>query len=134
MTDHHDTKRAETNHEALELQYCPACQKYIFYPRELCPYCLEAKPEWKGVSGRGRVYSYTVVRQSALKEFVKKVPYIYAIVELDEGVRIPTTIIGCPVDEIEIGMPVELAGKRGAAPFFSVHGRQDECRNGDVKG
>ena len=120
MKDHHDAKPIGTNHDVLELQYCPVCEKYIFYPRELCPYCLDVRPEWKEVSGRGRIYSYTVVRKSALREFEKKVPYIYAIVELDEGVRIPTTIINCPIETIAIDMPVELAGRKGAAPIFSV--------------
>jgi uncharacterized protein len=115
MISHDDAKLYEKDHDALELQYCPNCEKYIFYPRELCPYCLEAKPQWKKASGRGEIYSYTVVRKSALKEFDRKVPYIYAIVELDEGVRIPTTIVGCPIDEVKIGMPVEYAGKIGAA-------------------
>jgi len=92
----------------MKLQYCPSCKRYIFYPRELCPYCLAIKPDWKEVSGRGSVYSYTIVRWSALKSFENKVPYIYAIVELDEGVRMPTNIVDCPVDAVEIGMPVEI--------------------------
>ncbi len=59
--------------------------------------------------GRGTIYSHTAVRRSSLPEFEDRVPYTYAIVELHEGIRIPTNIIDCPVDQVRIGMPVELA-------------------------
>lgn len=106
----HDQKSKSTVGGArpFKLQYCPACRKYIFYPRELCPYCLEIKPEWKDAAGRGTVYSYTVVRWSALKSFEKRVPYIYALVDLEEGVRVPTNIVDCAISEVRIGMPVEV--------------------------
>ena len=107
-----DQNRKDTTletHKTLEVQYCPACEKYIFYPRELCPYCLEVEPAWKEASGRGELYSYTVVRRSALEAFEKKVPYIYALVDLDEGVRVPTRIVDCPIDQVKIGMAVEVA-------------------------
>jgi hypothetical protein len=93
----------------LKLQYCPACEKYIFFPRESCPYCLQVVPEWKETEGRGTVYSYTTVRRSALPEFAARVPYTYAIVELHEGIRLPSNIVDCPVDKVRIGLPVELA-------------------------
>lgn len=93
----------------LKVQYCPDCDKYIFFPREICPYCLETTPEWKTTCGRGRIYSHTIVRRSALKEFEGKTPYIYAIIELYEGFRMPANIVQCPVDKIKIGLPVELA-------------------------
>jgi len=109
MTDSSRIECYKKGRDMLEIQYCPACEKYIFFPRELCPYCLQVKPEWKETSGWGRVYSYTVVRRSSLEEFVKKVPYIYAIVELQEDIRMSSNIVDCPVDKIKIGMPVELA-------------------------
>ncbi len=91
------------------LQYCPECQKYIFYPRESCPHCLQPGLEWKSISGQGRVYSYAIVNVTALPEFKDKVPYIYAVIELAEGVRLPSNIIGCPLDKIQVGMPVQIA-------------------------
>lgn len=93
----------------LEIQYCPDCDKYIFFPREMCPYCLAVIPEWKTTCGRGRIYSHTIVRRSALREFADRTPYIYAIVELHEGFRMPANIVQCPVEKIKIGLPVELA-------------------------
>lgn len=102
-------KLPEKGHTELAVQFCPACEKYIFYPREFCPYCLEVRPEWRECTGRGIIYSYTIVRKSLLQEFEDRVPYTYAIVELHEGIRIPTNIIDCPVDQVRIGLPVELA-------------------------
>jgi len=87
-------------------QYCPSCTRYVFYPRERCPYCWESDLDWQPLSGLGRVYSYTVVRVSALPEF--QPPYVYALVDLDEGVRLATNIEDCPLDCIEVGMPVRL--------------------------
>ena len=94
---------------SLSIQYCPLCQQYIFYPRELCPHCWQGGMEWKKSSGRGQVYTYTIVRKSYLPEFAHRVPYIYALVELEEGIRIPSNIIDCPVEQVKIGLPVELA-------------------------
>ncbi len=109
MTLDNGEKWFKKGRTALKIQYCPACEKYIFFPREMCPYCLEVKPEWKETTGRGIIYSYTTVRRSSLSEFQDRVPYTYAMVELHEGIRIPTNIINCPVDRVRIGMPVELA-------------------------
>jgi uncharacterized OB-fold protein len=92
----------------LWLQYCPSCQKFIFYPRSLCPYCLEPELEWKTVSGQGKVYSYTIVYVSALPEFQEEIPYIYAVIELAEGVKMPSNLVDCPLDKVHVDLPVEL--------------------------
>ncbi len=93
----------------LWLQFCPVCNQYIFYSRERCPHCLQDSLEWKPVKGRGRLHSYTVVHVSALPEFKDQVPYICALVELDEGVRMPSNLIDCSLDKIQIEMTVEMA-------------------------
>lgn len=93
----------------LCLQYCPACKQYIFYPREHCPHCLQSGLEWQEVTGKGRVYSYTIVHVSALPDFQSKTPYIYALIELAEGIRMPSNLIDCPLDKVKVGLPVELA-------------------------
>lgn len=106
---------------SLSIQYCPACAQYIFYPRERCPHCWQGMPEWRKTSGRGTVYTYTIVRKSYLPEFAPRVPYIYALVELEEGIRIPSNIMDCPVEQVKIGMPVELAWAQadfGLVPVF----------------
>ncbi|NLO22044.1 MAG: hypothetical protein GX119_08595 [Syntrophomonadaceae bacterium] len=108
---------------SLSIQYCPTCAQYIFYPRALCPHCWQGVPEWKESSGRGKVYTYTVVRKSYLPEFASRVPYIYALVELAEGIRLPSNIIDCPVEQIRIGMQVELAWVQGDFGFIPVFRR-----------
>jgi uncharacterized OB-fold protein len=90
------------------LQQCSHCNKFIFYPRSICPDCLESDLDWKPVCGKGRVYSYTVVYVSALPGFVSETPYIYAIIELEEEIRMPGTIIDCPIGEVRVNMPVEF--------------------------
>ncbi|MCU1501496.1 MAG: acyl dehydratase [Ilumatobacteraceae bacterium] len=92
--------------EEVRLQRCRACNAWVFYPRPRCPSCLSDDLEWHTVSGRGTVYSYTVARQATHPAFAAQVPQLLAIVELDEGVRMTTTLVGLGPDEIRIGLPV----------------------------
>ena len=91
----------------LQLQHCGACGSFIYYPRDRCPQCLSETLEWRPVSGKGKVYSYTVVRRASVRSFGDK-PYVLAIVELDEGVRLTTNIEAGP-ESIKVGMPVTVA-------------------------
>jgi uncharacterized OB-fold protein len=91
----------------LRLQRCRACGQPFLYPRTLCPHCLSDDLEWTTASGRGRVYTYTVVRRPAHPAFGNDVPYVLAIVELEEGPRLVTNIVGVPPEEVRIGMAVE---------------------------
>ena len=109
MTDYKDTYWHYISSGKLCLQFCPACKQYIFYPRGLCPNCLQSGLEWKEVTGKGRVYSYTIVHVSALPDFQNEIPYIYALIELAEGVRMPSNLIDCPMDKVRVGLSVELA-------------------------
>lgn len=95
---------AARRHE-LSLQRCGACHKFIYYPRERCSHCFSDKLGWERVSGRGKVYSYTVVRRASSRAFDQ--PYVLAIVELDEGVRM-TTDIEAPPESVKVGMPVAV--------------------------
>jgi len=88
------------------LQYCLDCRRFVYYPRERCPYCWQDRLDWQPVSGLGTVHSYTIVRVSALPEFHP--PYIYALVDLTEGVRMAANIEDCSLDRIQVGMPVHL--------------------------
>jgi uncharacterized OB-fold protein len=90
----------------LQLQHCGGCQSFIYYPRDRCPHCLSDQLEWRPVSGKGKVYSYTTVRRASVRSFADK-PYVLAIVELDEGVRM-TTNIEAPPETVKIGMPVTV--------------------------
>jgi uncharacterized OB-fold protein len=93
---------AARRHE-LSLQRCAACKAFIYYPRERCPHCFSDRLSWERVSGRGKVYSYTVVRRASSRAFAE--PYVLAIVELEEGPRMTTNIDAAP-ESVKVGMPV----------------------------
>ncbi len=95
------------NKGELWLQYCPECQRYIFYPRSHCPGCWSQHWEWHRSQGKGRIYSYSVIRVSSLGGD-GEVPYIYALITLDEGVRMASRIVDCGLQEAAVDMPVEM--------------------------
>lgn len=88
------------------------CSSFIYYPRPFCPRCPGDELEWREASGRGRVYTYTVVRRAATPAFADRVPHVLALVELEEGPRVVTNIVGCRPEEVRIGMPVRAAFER----------------------
>ena len=97
---------AAKRHE-LKLQHCAGCGAFIYYPRPRCPQCMSAELNWERVSGRGTVYSYTIVRRASTRSFADG-PYVLAIVELAEGPRLTTNIVA-PAESVKIGMPVMVA-------------------------
>jgi uncharacterized OB-fold protein len=74
----------------------------------ICPACHSAEFEWVAAGGGGTVYTYTVVHHPTHPAFADKVPYVVAVVELDEGPRIVTNITNCPVEEVRGGMRVSI--------------------------
>lgn len=92
----------------LLLKHCAACGLHHFYPRELCPHCHSDRVDWSESKGAGTVYSYTVAHRAAGPAFKADAPYVVAVVELDEGPRMMTNIIGCPPDAVSIGARVEV--------------------------
>ena len=92
----------------LRLQKCRACGALRYYPRALCPSCLSADTEWVLSSGQGTVYTYTVTYQNQSAGFRDELPYVLAYVELDEGVRLLTNIVGCAPDNVATGMRVSV--------------------------
>ncbi len=90
----------------LRLQSCPR-DGFFFYPRSVCPRCLGDDWEWKDTSGRGTVYSYTIDRVGLDPTQRMRVPLVVAIVELEEGPRLTTNIVGCQPDDVAVGQVVE---------------------------
>jgi uncharacterized OB-fold protein len=90
----------------LRIQRCDACGEYVFYPRALCPRCHAGSLAWVAASGDGTIYSYTVVHQ-AYGPFAGGVPFVVALVELAEGPRMMTRIVGEP-EAVKIGAPVRV--------------------------
>lgn len=92
----------------LVLQHCADCDRPIHYPRVACPHCGSARVGWRPASGRGTVYSYTVVVNNAPSAFLADMPYVVAVIELAEGVRMLSNIVGCDPEDLVCDMPVEV--------------------------
>ncbi len=91
----------------VRIQRCTACGKYVFYPRANCPFCLSHDLEWQRVSGNGTVYTFTVARRPTAPPFADEVPQKIAVVELEEGPRLTTTLVNVEPEAIKIGMAVK---------------------------
>ena len=92
----------------LYIQRCRACGTKRHYPRALCPKCLSDDTEWLRCAGTGQVYTFTITYQNQAPGFREQLPYVMAYVELDEGVRLLTNIVGCAPDSVRIGMRVRV--------------------------
>jgi len=95
--------------ERLILQKCISCGEHIFYPRIACPHCAADNLEWVEVSGKGTVYSFTVVEANAPSAFLDDMPYVVAVIRLQEGVQMLSNVIGCDPHSVVCDMPVEVA-------------------------
>ena len=95
-----------TKRHELVMPRCKTCDQKFFYPLEDCPKCLSNNLEWVQVSGKGRLHSFTIIRQPANPVFIEDVPYIYAMVQLDEGPRMISTVVQCDIEDAEIDMPL----------------------------
>ena len=88
----------------LLVRKCTACGEAHHYPRTICPFCFSDKTEWITASGRGTLYSYSVMRRAP-------VPYAMAYVTLAEGPTMMTNIVDCAFDKLRIGQDVKLVFK-----------------------
>jgi len=93
----------------LVIQRCNDCRQHYFYPRPLCPHCLSRNVEWTQVSGRGRLHTF-VINHRPPRNFPVPAPFIIGIVELDEGPRLMSNIVGVAADPnaVRCDMPVEV--------------------------
>ena len=93
----------------LLIQHCVSTGKYQFPPTTFCQGAGLERPEWVEASGRGRVFSWIVVRHPTPKDiYADEVPYAVALVELEEGCRITGNLVGVDVDAITADMPVQV--------------------------
>jgi len=97
---------AAKRHE-LVMPRCKTCDHVYFYPRSECPQCLSSDQEWVQVTGRGRLHSFTIIRQPANAAFTGDVPYVYAVVQLAEGPRMVSNIVECDLEALKVDMPLE---------------------------
>lgn len=101
----------------LVIQRCPECGEALFFARTVCPRCHRGTPEWIEAAGTGTVYSFSIVTRSAIPGYADEVPYVVALIELDEGVRLMANVVNVGTDAVRIGM-------RGRIIF---EGRRDEA-------
>jgi uncharacterized OB-fold protein len=92
----------------LELPRCNGCGKMWFPPSQSCPHCLVADFTWTPVSGVGKVYSFVTYHRVYHPAFAQDVPYVVALVELAEGPRLLTNIVGVPPEAVTCDMPVKV--------------------------
>lgn len=92
----------------LLLQKCNSCQTLQFYPRGVCSSCLSSNLTWQQASGQGTVYSFTVNHRPPHPGFADMLPFVTAIIELEEGVRMMSNIVQCDPGHVAIGMPVAV--------------------------
>ena len=92
----------------LLLPRCSSCNRFWFPPSERCPHCLSADFAWVESKGKGRIYSFVVYTRVYHPAFADDVPYVVAIVELDEGPRLLSNIVGTPSDKIACDVRVRV--------------------------
>lgn len=90
--------QAAANDGQFLIKYCPSCARHHWYPRAHCPHCGASETQWVEASGKGSVYSYTVLRRAGER--------IVAYVTLDEGPTMFTNVVDCAPDDVLIGQRV----------------------------
>ena len=110
----------------LVIQTCDNCSEFQFYPRGICANCWSYDIQWYKSTGKGTVWSYTVTYQNRTPGFAEDVPYVLALVELEEGVKMFTNIVDCEPRDVSIGMEVEVtfvqANNQISIPYFKPVG------------
>jgi uncharacterized OB-fold protein len=113
----------------LLFQRCSDCG-HIRYPASfICPECLSSAGEWVESQGAGKIYSYVVFRRAFHPSVVSRVPYVVAVVELDEGPSFLTNIVDCEPEQVECDQQVKLKWEKASGevflPMFRLANKQD---------
>jgi len=107
-----------TTEGKLLLKKCNDCSEIHYYPRTICPFCFSDNTVWIEASGKGSIYSYSVIRRA-------EIPYVIAYVTLEEGPTMMTNIIDCDLDSVRIDMSVTVSfvdtGEGNALPMFTLN-------------
>lgn len=106
----------------LRIPRCRSCGRHFFYPRPDCPHCGSSDTEWVTSDGTATLYSYVISHRPA-PGFAAEVPYVIAVVQLPEGVRMMTNIVGVDPDpdQLPLDLPLRVVfEKRGdvSVPLF----------------
>ncbi len=94
----------------LWLRHCKTCDKAYFYPRDICPLCFSRDTDWIQASGKGTLYTFGLVHQIPRPTYTGPLPFVIAMVELEEGPIMPTNIVDVDAtpEALKVGMSVEV--------------------------
>lgn len=92
----------------LRIQRCADCGQYQFYPRIICTRCMSLRIEWVTAAGRGEVLSFTIITRPVSEAYAADIPYVVALIQLEEGPVMMSNVVNCEPESVEIGMPVEV--------------------------
>ncbi|OUC94025.1 Zn-ribbon domain-containing OB-fold protein [Streptomyces swartbergensis] len=107
----------------LLIRRCRACGRAHHYPREFCPHCWSEDVTWEPASGRATLYTWSVVHRNDLPPFAERTPYVAAVVDLAEGPRMMTEVVGMgSAEELSAGAELEVAFREGIPVFRVVPG------------
>lgn len=90
------------------LRHCEECGAISYYPRPFCPRCWSERVSWQEASGRATLYSWSVIHSNDQPPFRDRVPYVAAVVDLEEGPRMMTNVIDCDLAALRVDMPLVL--------------------------
>jgi uncharacterized OB-fold protein len=93
----------------LALQRCTACGAWMWPVKPRCVECFSPALEWADATGRGHLYTFSVMHQLYHPGFAEEIPYTIAVGALDEGVRVSGNVRGVATEDLEIGMPLRVA-------------------------
>jgi uncharacterized OB-fold protein len=109
----------------LLLQRCTACAAWRYPPAPACPRCAAGEAAWTPTSLKGRVHSFVIYHRAFHPAYAAEVPYAVALVELDEGVRLPLRVVDCPLEALAMEIPGEVRfaqlGEGVRVPVFAPH-------------
>jgi uncharacterized OB-fold protein len=111
----------------LLIKRCRACGEPHWYPRPFCPHCWSEDVEWEEASGGATLYTWSVVRRNDLPPFGERVPYITAVVDLDEGPRMLTNLVDVDEGDVDIGMRLRVTWQEDGEyvlPVFTKAGSE----------
>lgn len=101
-------------HRELRMQHCGTCSQWVWYPRPHCPHCGGGELTWRPLSGDARLYSFCISTRPTAPAFADETPQLLAYVELAEGPRLATTLVGAAEDPWTVGMALR--------PYFDMRG------------
>jgi uncharacterized OB-fold protein len=105
----------------LLIRRCGACGRAHHYPREFCPHCWSEEVTWEEASGRAVLYTWSTVHRNDLPPFGERTPYVAAVVDLAEGPRMMTQVVGCAGQDLRAGLPLRVTFEEGK-PVFRPEG------------